>query len=304
MTRQRSPGTCFGFAVRSPLEFHYLRGGDGGREIDISAPSSVGDGDHGELLLEWTPSSRFPLAGRLVRADPGFRLWVETWGWFLIDPEAPRVTLPETLNVVRREERLWSIPAMLCFLARGDTALHAAAVEVDGQAVVLGAPGTFGKTTLAAAFHAAGHRLLSEDTTCVRTSEAPLVVPGPAMLRLRHDVAQQLEIPNATPVETVADDRVHLALDPAVRGDCRPLPLRAIVLLRRADRDLRIEPVPQGQVVRDLWALSFRLPTDADRARCFAAVADLARSVPVWNLHRPLTMRDLPATVDFVVSHA
>ena len=57
---------------------------------------------------------------------------------------------------------------MLCFRARGDTALHAAAVEVDGQAVVLGAPGTFGKTTLAAAFHAAGHRLLSEDTTCIR----------------------------------------------------------------------------------------------------------------------------------------
>jgi hypothetical protein len=303
VTGAPSLGTCFGFAVRSSLPFHYLRDG-AGQEFDVSAPSAVEDGDSGEVLLEWTPSSRFPLAGRLVRAEPGYRLWVDTWGWFLIDPEAPRVTLPDTPNVVRREERLWSIQAMLCFLARGDTALHAAAVEVDGRVVVLGAPGTFGKTTLAAAFHAAGHRLLSEDTTCVRTSEAPLVVPGPAMLRLRHDIAQQLEIPNATPVETVADDRVHLALDPAVRGDCSPVPLRAIVLLRRADRGLRIEPVHPIQVVQDLWALSFRLPTDADRARCFTAVADLARSVPVWNLQRPLTVRDLPATVDFVVQHA
>jgi len=302
--RNSSPGTCFGFAVRSALPFHYLRGGGDGQTIDISAPSAVSDDQHGEVLLEWTPSSRFPLAGSLVRADPGYRLWIETWGWFLIDPETPHVTLPDTPNVVRREERLWSIPAMLCFLARGDTALHAAAVEVDGRAVVFGAPGSFGKTTLAAAFHAAGHRLLSEDTTCVRTSETPLVVPGPAMLRIRHDVAQQLEIPHATPVGTVADDRVHLALDPALRGDCNPVPLRAIVLLRRADRGFRIEPVPSDRAIRDLWSLSFRLPTDADRARCFTAVADIARSVPVWNLHRPLTMRDLPATVEYVVQHA
>ena len=303
MTEPPGPGTCFGFAVRSQLPFHYLRAGDG-QPLDVSAPSVVEDGDRGEVLLEWTPSSRFPLAGRLVRAAPGFRLWVDTWGWFVIDPETPRVTVPDTLNVVRREERLWSIPAMLCFLARGDTALHAAAVEVDGQAVVLGAPGTFGKTTLAAAFHAAGHRLLSEDTTCVRVGEAPSVVPGPAMLRLRHDVAEQLEITRAAAVGTVDDDRVHLALDPDGRGDCSPLPLRAIVLLHRVADDFRIEPTPPAQAVRDLWALGFLLPTDSDRRRCFTAIADIARSVPVWNLQRPLTMRALPATVDFIAKHA
>ena len=192
------------------------------------------------------------------------------------------MTLPDTENVVRREERLWSIPAMLCFLARGDAALHAAAVEVDGQAVVLAAPGSFGKTTLAAAFHAAGHRLLSEDTTCIRGAEAPLVVPGPAMLRLRHDVAEQLEIPNATPVGTVEDDRVHLALDPAVRGDCSPVPLRAIVLLRHADEGFRIEPAsrrrrPSGISGRSASgcppmptgrAASSRWSTSRDRSRC------------------------------------
>ena len=124
------------------------------------------------------------------------------------------------------------------------------------------------------------------------------------MLRLRHDVAERLEIPNATPVGIVDDDRVHLALDPAGRGDCRPLPLRAIMLLRQSEEGLGIEPAPSAQAVRDLWALSFRLPTDIDRARCFTALADLVRSIPVWNLHRPLRMRDLAATVDFIAAHA
>ena len=100
----RSPGTCFGFAVRSVLPFHYLRGGTG-EPLDVVAGSGA-DGDpgvDGELLLEWTPSARFPLAGRLLRAEPGFRLWVDTWGWFVVDPQARRVSIPETDNVVRRE---------------------------------------------------------------------------------------------------------------------------------------------------------------------------------------------------------
>lgn len=307
MTQGTSPGACYGFAVRSSLPFHYLRANGDGQDVplDVAAPSVVDDADSGELMLRWEPTERFPLAGRLLRADPGWRLWVDTWGWFLIDPAAPRVTLPGSENVVRREERLWGIPTILCFLARGDTSLHAAAVEVDGQAIVLAAPGTFGKTTLAAAFHAAGHRLLSEDTTCVRTSEGPpRIVPGPAMLRLRHDIAERLEVPRATRVDTVEDDRVHLAIDPSARGDCAPVPLRAIVLLRTSEDGLRIEPVPAAEAVRDLWALSFRVPTDEGRARCFTAVADLARAVPVWNLHRPLTLADLPATVEYVAEHA
>lgn len=307
MTDQLSRGTCFGYTVRSALPFHYLRSGRGEQPLDVAAPTAAANGDaggdDGELLLEWTPSPRFPLAGRLVRGAPGFRLWVDTWGSFLIDPETPRVTLPDQPNVVRREERLWSIPAMLCFLARGDSSLHAAAVEIDGQAVVLAAPGTFGKTTLAAAFHCAGHRLLSEDTTCVRAGEPPLVLPGPAMLRLRKDVAAQLDVPNATPVGTHEDDRVHLAIDAAARGGGDPVPLRAIVLLRGAADEFRIEPADPAPSVRDLWMLSFRLPTDADRKRCFEAAAGLARSVPIWDFRRPMTIRDLPATVEFLANH-
>jgi hypothetical protein len=145
---------------------------------------------------------------------------------------------------------------MLCFLARGDLPLHAAAVEVDGGAVVIGAPRAFGKTTLAAAFLSAGYRLLSEDVTCVHPGSVPLVIPGPAMLRVRPDVADRLEIRDATPVGK-PDDRVHFAVDRGVRGDCRPVPLRAIFLLRAADR-VFAETVRSSEAVRDLWPLSSR----------------------------------------------
>ena len=81
---------------------------------------------------------------------------------------------------------------------------------------------------MAAAFHRAGHRVLSEDTTCVRLGPEPAVVPGPAMLRVRHDVAAELELPSVRRVGE-SDDRVHYALvDP---GDCEPVPVRAVVFL-------------------------------------------------------------------------
>jgi hypothetical protein len=262
----------------------------------------VDGADSGEVVLQWAATAGFPLPGRLLRDGPDFRLWVDTWGWFHVDPGAPHVTVPDAQDVVRREERLWSIPATLCFRARGDLGLHAAAVEVDGQAIVLAAPGTFGKTTLAAAFHAEGHRLLSEDTTCVRTDGPPAIVPGPAMVRLRHDVAGQLDLPRSSVVAR-SEEKVHLALDGDTRGDCAPVPLRAVVLLDGIDEDFRLTRATPQDAVRDLFALAFRLPTDADRARCFTATADVAGAVPVWRFRRPLTIRDLPATVEHLAAH-
>ena len=168
---------------------------------------------------------------------------------------------------MRREERLWGVPTMLCFLARGDVPLHAAAVNVGGEAVLLAAPGYYGKTTLAAGFDAAGYRVLAEDVACIRFAPEPHVVPGPALLRVRGDVAESFDLPGARAVAE-SDNRVHFSLDPARRGDCTPVPLHAIVLLRKGEDGIALERVAAADTLRDLWLLSFRLPTLEDRDRC------------------------------------
>jgi len=269
--------------------------------ISSSSPSSSpGVSPSDDLILEWRATPDLPDEGRLYGDGSRFRLWAPQLGWFLIDTQTKRIVVPDDANTVRREERLWGMPALLCFLARGDLELHAAAVQVGGEAIILAAPRTFGKTTLAAAFLSLGYRLLSEDVTCVRSGSAPSIIPGPAVLRLRPDVADRLEIRNATPVGE-PDDRIHFAVDITARGDCQPVPLRAILLLRESPNGFQLETVRPMDAVRDLWPLSFNLPTEQDRARCFAAVVDLAQSVPVRNLRRPFRFEDLPATVEFIV---
>src|SRR5918994_7191763 len=91
---------------------------------------------------------------------------------------------------------MWGVPAMLCFMEQGYLPLHAASVDVGGEAVLLGAPGTFGKTTLAGAFHNANHRLLSDDISACGLGRQPVVFPGPALLRVRRDVFDRVDFPD------------------------------------------------------------------------------------------------------------
>jgi hypothetical protein len=195
------------------------------------------------------------------------------------------------------------MPALLAFAARGDVPLHAAALEVDGGAVLLAAPGTFGKTTLAAAFVGAGYRLLAEDLTCLRATAGAAVVPGPAMLRLRRDVADALQPADAIVVGEDSE-RLHLAISPDARGDCVPVPLRAIVLLDPTEQDAALHSVDGAAAIRDLLALSFRLPTAVALERTFAQLSGIVRDTRVWRLSLPHRLDQLERTVERIVADA
>lgn len=289
-------GTCYGYEVHSELSFRYLRGGGGDPLTVRAAPPP--DTPPGPILREWSPRL-FPNRARLHADGSGYRLWIDGGGWFGVDPESALLTVPPEGDPVLREERLWRIPIVLCFLARGDVPLHAACVEVEGRALLLAAPSRFGKSTLAMAFAEAGHRVLAEDLVCLRTGTLPAVVPGPAMLRVRRDVADAFALDGVRRLGG-DEERLRLSLE-TERGDCEPVPLAGIALLKTADRAPSLERVEGAEVVRDLWALSFNLPNDEDRARSFRAVAELASNSTTWNLTRRLSREDLPATLDRLV---
>jgi hypothetical protein len=291
-------GSVAGFAVRSAVPLRYLREG-GDDELGIFVASSVPT-PVDPPLREWLPRPDNPFHAKLWQVGDLSLLWIEHVGWYTVDAERGLIEIPADADPVAREERLWGIPTSLCVIARGDQSLHAASVEIDGRALVFGAPGRHGKTTLAAAFHAAGARLLSEDTTCCRPSEEPAAVPGPAMLRLRRDSHERLRVPD---VEIVGEDpdRIHLSIAPQRRGDVSPVPIAGLVLLRIDDR-VRLERGEAAAAVQELWALAFKMPTDEDRARCFAAITELAGRIPVWNLYRPLAWAALDEVIELMRS--
>ena len=293
-------GTCFGFRVRSAIPFQCLRDGEGAY-LDVAAPQEQTPPESLELAMEWTEHPGQPAYARLYRAQERYWLWSSVAGWTLIEPEAPRITLPLSGDPAVREEHVWTIPAALCLLHRHDLVVHAGAVEVDGQALLLVASGRAGKSTLAAAFAQAGYRVLSEDISCLRIGSQAAVVPGPAMLRLRSDVISHLTLPGSRVLRRTSS-RITLALDPQQRGSCDPVPLRAVLLLEASQNGFTRERIAAAEGIRRLWSLTFQVPADNWRARCFTQLAQLAAQTPILSFARPLRLDELRTTVEYLVS--
>ena len=302
----RVRGACHGFDVRSDLPICLTRDADPERPMPPlyvrQAPAVLAE-PTGPPVLEWVPGPGRPLAGRLHTLPDGYGMWIDGLGSYQVDPSLPMITAPADLPPARWEFRLWGVPAALCFIARGDLSLHAAAIDTGGAALLLVGPGRFGKTTLAAAFLQAGYRTLAEDLCRCTLDPVPAVYPGPPILRIRRDSYARLKEFPGTHVVMEEDDRIHLAIDSSsMRGGGEPVPLGAIVTLQTWSGPATFERLDPTVAIPLLWATSLNLPEHADRARCFLGVSGLAGSVPVWRLSRRLEYSGLPHLVDRIVT--
>jgi hypothetical protein len=288
--------SCQGFTVNSDFSFLFTR--PGVSRDQLSVVPMLGDPPSADQpqILDW--QTELGVVARLYGGGRIFTFWADAVGWFRIAPFDGTIEVPDRdTDALRREVQLWGVPTMLAFTRRGDLSLHAAAIAIGDSAVLVAAPGRFGKTTLSVAFHEAGHRLLSEDISRIQLEPEPLVMPGPAIVRMREDTFGGTP-PSGMSVASRARGRVELAIDDERRGDSTPVPVRAVVLLREsADDRIRLERVETVDAIPDLWTLAFRLPESADRSRAFQQVAAFADHVPVWNLFRPVTMGGLPDVV-------
>jgi hypothetical protein len=255
-----------------------------------------------EIVVEWKQRPGRPFYGKVYQDPSGcYYLWTSDAGWFRVDPSGGSIRAEVQADELRREVRLLTTPMLLLMVDRGDLPLHASAVEINGRVYLFGAPSRFGKTTMAAGFHAAGYRVLAEDVACVQMGIEPMVVPGPALLRLRRDVAENLILSDVRS-QGEDPDRLFLALQDEGPNGSAPLPLGGVVLLRGSSDRPILEPIVGPDLLRDLWALGFKLPTDEDFQRCFDGLTRLSGAAAIWNLSFPMELDKLPATVETLVS--
>jgi hypothetical protein len=289
----------YGFSVRTQEALRFLRAGGGGQTLEIVAATEPHARPNLEPLADWAlAGTQYTERATLYRVERGYEFWTSDAGRYHADPEIGRIEIPATGDEIVREQRLWGIPAMLCYMHRGDFPLHAAAVEIGSGAVLFAAPSRYGKTTLALAFHRHGYRVLSEDLVCCRPGTPCAVLAGPALVRIRTDVYDGCP-PSGTHVVTERPDRIYLGLDDDRKGGSAPVPIKALVFLREGD-DVRIEPAKASVALADIWHLNFRLATNEFRARSFQQLAQLAGAVGSWNVHRPLRLESLDATVALI----
>jgi hypothetical protein len=260
--------------------------------------------EDGDLLQEWNLDRTGKMATKLFERAPGeFLIEVGDHDSFEVLTDPPGIIVhPGAMNEIDSESMIWGTPAAVSMAHQGRLPIHAGSVDIDGQGVMLAATGSFGKTTLAGAFHAAGYRLLADDMSCAIADPAPAILPGPAVLRARPDVIADFSFERATPL-MITPVRTHYALDRETRGDGTPVPLKAIVFLRISDGPILLERAPVSEAVRDLFGLSFRLPTERGQVQVFESATDLVGKVPAWNLHRPLTVESLAQVMEAIIKN-
>lgn len=291
-------GTAFGFEIRSKLALRHLRNGEGQPLQVDAADIEERPGRDDKLLIDWKTPEQDSNA-RLYHDGNRYLLFIAGTGWFRIDPQAGTIVVPATGDLGKIEEKLWGIPALLCFLERGDHALHAAAVESNGSAILIAGSDQVARSAVAAAYAAAGHRVLTQELACLRLGSTTGLVPGPSLLRIPKSLMPSIDMSLGN--GSWKEERNHYSLDATRRGTSKPIPVRALVLLGDGDPATAPETLIPAQAMSDLWSLSFRLPTEEDRGRCFEGVADLASKVPVFRLHCERTT-DLERTIERISS--
>src|SRR5262249_52789551 len=109
--------------------------------------------------------------------------------------------------------------------------LHATTIVIEGRAVAFLGGSAFGKSTLAASFLVAGHRLLTDDLLVLKTSATEvLAYPGAPRIKLFPAIAKTV-LDSGADVKMNADTGKLIIALKGDRACAMPVPLAAIYVL-------------------------------------------------------------------------
>jgi len=184
------------------------------------------------------------------------------------------------------------LPQLLAY--DGHFVLHCGIVNTAKGALGFMGPSGHGKSTMTASLHHSGLTLMSDDAVLLRNEDHCFHVERlyPS-LRLFPDSLDEL-FPTIEATAPVADytDKRHVAFAP---GPVRA-PLIALFRLAEPAEDIRILRLAPAEACMALIANSFALDAanPAESKRRFVKAADVARQVPVYDLHYPRIYTAIP----------
>jgi hypothetical protein len=277
-------------------------------------PAWAGDSRAPELVIE---IGAVPELAAAVLHTPVLQLDAEGRGRFHIAAVASfliesgrRIVIEPHLPLDAPDIRLFLLATpfgLLCH-QRGLVPLHAAAVEVDGQALLLAGVTGVGKSTLAAAFWRRGHKLLSDDVAPIALDgDGAWVLPGARLIRLWEDSAEQAGWDKAE-IERCRPGIAKFSHPAGALYADRPLrPLALIHLERHSESggEVSMQRLRGRAAVSRTSDQVYRAGTMkavADPAEALTRVARTAAAIPQhFVVRRPVRFADLDAHVDMIL---
>jgi hypothetical protein len=237
--------------------------------------------DGGEDYLRWTDLFEF-----LISADGS-----------VIRGIALRDIDPETYAVYLLNQAL-----SFALIKRGAEPVHSTVVQIgEGAVAICGEPGA-GKTSMAAALLARGHRMVTDDLLLVRWGDAgPLAQRGAPRIKLMPDTAERYLGSLAKGVAMNPDTNKRIvSLPPELVSD-EQVPVRLIAFPRKPrEGKVVIRRLPQRRAFLDLVANTFNpIVETTERLEVkFDEDIALAGRVPCVSVGLPRTWQALENAVD------
>lgn len=277
-------GSVFGYEIDSEIPLGRLRAAPGPRGTIRVARGDPGMLDEPAEVIAFDamplPAGNGDAIFIIGRVPRGHLVACSITGAYRFADEANTVEVDPQGGAEIWEHRLLAVILPLMLSVRGDLALHAAVIEIEGKAALLCGPPRRGKSTLALTFANLGHRVLSEDGAVLdRDGDAWTVWPAAAGARIR---AREAGGPPTKVVQELPG------------GEPAPLEPGALVLLGERGGDGRAEALkPTDGLVSASAHLMHAGGRDA-AARAFAALAGLLGTVPALRVSMPDDLDRLP----------
>ena len=238
-------------------------------------------------------------------SDGSDYLWWPRLFEFLISADGRRI-LYRCLDPRRREAfHTYLLGHALSFalIKSGAEPIHGTAVDVGPGAIVFLGDTGYGKSTLAAAFVAAGDRILTDDLLVLSSNGAGFKgYPGPPRIKLMENLAQRAlpGVPAAGPMNRRGSKLIiPLGRRHAVDRKARILAFYDLLppeKARNKQDSMSIQPLSTREAFMALTRNTFnpRVATPERLRQLFALTTAVAASVPVKRLSYPRTLEILP----------
>jgi hypothetical protein len=257
--------------------------------------------------IDWRPDKYDAARWFEVTAEGVYLSW-EGVGKFLVS-RGREITMDPCQGAEQRLLRLPLLGTALALLLhqRGLLVLHASAIDVRGRGVAfLGSKGR-GKSTMAAALYARGHRLLSDDIVAIDEDESgcPQVLPGFPQFKLWPQAAASSLGDDPALLPELArglDKRARRAAD---RFSLGPVPLANLYALAEGN-EARLKPLGSQASLRQLVAHSYvtrfggELLRGEQGASHLRHCANLIRRASAFEFRRPDSLDLLGETAALV----
>lgn len=178
--------------------------------------------------------------------------------------------------------------------------LHGSVIDIDGQAVIFLGNSGDGKSSVAAALHARGYKLINDDVAPITLDqEQAILQPGFPQIKIARETAKVLNydfesLPLLHPAEDKRDYR------PQYNNIPEPILIGRIYVLKYSS-EFAVKPIPKVMAVQELSRHSRPITLyHRGDALHFFQCASLVKQQPIYHLLRPKNLEQLPQIVDFI----